>query len=162
MAHRIYYCGYNGIYNNKESYVVDAVSNDLGIANIPLYLVGGSWDIDVHFKGDENYNPAVVNREININRFEQKETTIITENLQLNETELIAPQMRSIVLASTPASSRKLLAFALFSVPNMDTTSKSGSAIRKSLCFGMTAAFSGNCFQSCANPTGTKIHKISE
>ena len=78
-----------GIYNNKESYVVDAVSNDLGIANIPLYLVGGSWNIDVHFKGDETYNPPVVNRGININRFEQKETTIITENLQLNETELI-------------------------------------------------------------------------
>lgn len=78
-----------GLYNNKESYVIDATSNEIGIATVPLYLVGGSWNVDVHFKGDETYNPTVVSREININRFEQKETKIIGENLYIREDYLL-------------------------------------------------------------------------
>lgn len=65
-----------GFYNNDYSFVNDAVTNEYGIATVPIYLAGDSYFVDVHFKGDEYYKPQVVTKEIIIDKFEQLETTI--------------------------------------------------------------------------------------
>lgn len=74
-----------GIYNKQENYVMSSTTNEQGVASIPLYLAGDSWHMDVHFKGDDSFNPSVVSREINIRKFERTGTSLSSQNLHINE-----------------------------------------------------------------------------
>jgi len=74
-----------GIYNKQESYVLPVTSNAQGVANAPLYLAGDSWLVDVHYGGDDTYNPQVISQEININKHKKLGSQLISENLELEE-----------------------------------------------------------------------------
>lgn len=71
-------------YNKNYSFVREATTNEYGVASVPLYLGGDSWFVDVHFKGNETYNPKVVTREITIEKFMQLQTYFTSENLVIN------------------------------------------------------------------------------
>ena len=71
-------------YNNDYSFVNDVTTNEYGVASVPIYLNGDSWFVDTHFKGDENYKPQLLTREINIEKFEILDTYITSENLSIN------------------------------------------------------------------------------
>ena len=77
-----------GIYNKQESYVLSSITNEQGIASVPLYLTGDSWSIDVHFAGDEECKPFVVSRNIDIRKFERLDSSISSENLIINIDEI--------------------------------------------------------------------------
>lgn len=71
-------------YNADFSFEREATTNQYGVASVPMYLTGDSWFVDVHFKGNESYNPQLVTREINIEKFERLESYINSENLTIN------------------------------------------------------------------------------
>lgn len=78
-----------GFYNDKENYVFDVITNNFGVATIPIYLGVGNWFVDVHFKGDNEYKPNIVNKNIIINNFIKHDVNISSENLLLNENRLL-------------------------------------------------------------------------
>ena len=77
-------------YNKDYSFSKDVTTNNYGVASVPLYLTGDSWKVDVHFKGNEWFLPNLVTREITIQKFERKLTYIESENLHLNEDDVIS------------------------------------------------------------------------
>ena len=79
-----------GFYNDKENYVFDIITNNFGVATIPIYLDVGNWFVDVHFKGDDEYKPNIVTRNITINNFVKHDVNISSENLLLNENRLLS------------------------------------------------------------------------
>lgn len=79
-----------GFYNDKENYVFDIVTNDFGVATLPIYLGVGDWFVDIHFKGDDEYKPNVANKRIVINNFVKHDVIISSENLLLNENRLLS------------------------------------------------------------------------
>lgn len=76
-------------YNDKENYNFDLVTNDFGVATLPIYLGVGNWYVDIHFKGDDEYKPNIVTRNIIINNFVKHDVNISSENLLLNENRLL-------------------------------------------------------------------------
>ena len=72
-------------YNNDYTFERTATTNEFGVASVPIYLTGDSWFVDVHFKGDENYKPQVITKEINIEKFERLSTKIVSYNLNISE-----------------------------------------------------------------------------
>lgn len=76
-------------YNQDENYVFDVSTNDYGVANIPIYLNKGSWKVDSIFKGDDTYKPAVNTNNILIKEYIQLETRILSQNIRLDETEIM-------------------------------------------------------------------------
>lgn len=76
-------------YNDKENYNFDLVTNDFGVATLPIYLGVGNWFVDIHFKGDVEYKPNIVTRNIIINNFVKHDVNISSENLLLNENRLL-------------------------------------------------------------------------
>ena len=77
-------------YNLDYSFPQEVVTNNYGVASIPLYLTGESWKVDVHFKGDEHYLPNYVTKEITIQRFEKLMSEINSSNLHINEDDVIS------------------------------------------------------------------------
>lgn len=77
-------------YNDKENYNFDLVTNDFGVANVPIYLGVGNWFVDIHFKGDNEYKPNIVTRNIIINNFVKHDVIITSENLLLNENSILS------------------------------------------------------------------------
>ena len=71
-------------YNNDYTFERQASTNEYGVASVPMYLSGNAWFVDVHFKGNAEYKPQVVTREINIEKFERLNTYITSENLVIN------------------------------------------------------------------------------
>ena len=71
-------------YNNDYTFERQTTTNEYGVASVPMYLSGNAWFVDVHFKGNEEYKPQVVTREINIEKFERLNTYITSENLTIN------------------------------------------------------------------------------
>ena len=51
-------------YNNDYSFEREAVTNEYGVASVPMYLVGDAYFVDVHFKGNEQYKPQLITKEI--------------------------------------------------------------------------------------------------
>lgn len=77
-------------YNDKENYNFDLITNDFGVANVPIYLGVGNWFVDIHFKGDNEYKPNIVTRNIIINNFVKHDVIITSENLLLNENNILS------------------------------------------------------------------------
>ena len=77
-------------YNDKENYNFDLVTNGFGVANVPIYLGVGNWFVDIHFKGDNEYKPNIVTRNIIINNFVKHDVIITSENLLLNENNILS------------------------------------------------------------------------
>lgn len=77
------------LYNNDESYHLNATTNNYGVASVPIYLKGGAWKVDICFKGNETYNPYIITRNVLISNFVQYESYIETENLTLNENKIL-------------------------------------------------------------------------
>ena len=71
-------------YNNDYSFERQTTTNEYGVASVPIYLSGDAWFVDVHFKGNEQYKPQVVTKEIIIEKFEILNTYIKSENLVIN------------------------------------------------------------------------------
>lgn len=71
-------------YNNDYSFERQTTTNEYGVASVPLYLGGDAWFVDVHFKGNEQYKPQVVTKEIIIEKFERLDSYITSENLVIN------------------------------------------------------------------------------
>jgi len=71
-------------YNNDYTFERQTTTNEYGVASVPMYLSGNAWFVDVHFKGNDEYKPQVVTREINIEKFERLNTYITSENLTIN------------------------------------------------------------------------------
>ena len=71
-------------YNNDYTFERQTTTNEYGVASVPMYLSGNAWFVDVHFKGNEEYKPQVVTREINIEKFERLDSYITSENLVIN------------------------------------------------------------------------------
>lgn len=71
-------------YNNDYSFEREATTNQYGVASVPLYLSGDAWFVDVHFKGNEQYKPQLVTKEIIIEKFERLDSYITSENLVIN------------------------------------------------------------------------------
>ena len=71
-------------YNGQNSMVNEAITNEYGIASIPLLLTGGAWFVDVHFKGNEEYKPFIVTKEVTVEKFVRLESSITSENTVIN------------------------------------------------------------------------------
>lgn len=71
-------------YNNDYSFERQTTTNEYGVASVPLYLGGDAWFVDVHFKGNEQYKPQVVTKEIIIEKFERLDSFITSENLVID------------------------------------------------------------------------------
>lgn len=71
-------------YNNDYSFERQTTTNEYGVASVPLYLGGDAWFVDVHFKGNEQYKPQVVTKEIIIEKFERLDSYITSENLVID------------------------------------------------------------------------------
>ena len=71
-------------YNNDYSFERQTTTNEYGVASVPLYLSGDAWFVDVHFKGNEQYKPQVVTKEIIIEKFERLDSYITSENLVID------------------------------------------------------------------------------
>lgn len=71
-------------YNNDYSFERQTTTNEYGVASVPIYLSGDAWFVDVHFKGNEQYKPQLVTKEIIIEKFERLDTYITSENLVIN------------------------------------------------------------------------------
>lgn len=71
-------------YNNDYSFERQTTTNEYGVASVPLYLSGDAWFVDVHFKGNEQYKPQLVTKEIIIEKFERLDSYITSENLVIN------------------------------------------------------------------------------
>jgi len=76
-------------FNNDETFFNTSTTDEYGVAKVPMYLKDGAWEVDVVYKGDENYNPIIINRDVTVNTFEEYDTEILSENLVLNETKLL-------------------------------------------------------------------------
>ena len=63
-------------YNNDYTFEKEVVTDEYGVANVPMYLVGDAYFVDVHFKGDEQYKPQLITKEVIIEKFERMATTI--------------------------------------------------------------------------------------
>lgn len=63
-------------YNNDYTFEKEVVTDEYGVASVPLYLVGDAYFVDVHFKGDEQYKPQLITKEVIIEKFERMATTI--------------------------------------------------------------------------------------
>ena len=61
-------------YNNDYSFERETVTNEYGVASVPIYLSGDAYFVDVHFKGNEQYNPQLITKEIIIEKFEKMVT----------------------------------------------------------------------------------------
>lgn len=77
-------------YNKDYSFSKEVFTDKFGNASVPLYLTGDSWKVDVHFKGFMNFLPNLVTREVTIQEFQQKLTYIESENLHINEDDVIS------------------------------------------------------------------------
>jgi len=77
------------LYNNDESYHLNATTNSYGVASVPIYLKGGAWKVDVYFKGDETYNPYIITRNVLISNFIRYDSFINGDNATLNENKLL-------------------------------------------------------------------------
>ena len=71
-------------YNNDYSFEREATTNQYGVASVPIYLSGDAWFVDVHFKGNEQYKPQLVTKEVIIEKFERLDSYITSENLVIN------------------------------------------------------------------------------
>lgn len=71
-------------YNNDYSFERQTTTNEYGVASVPIYLSGDAWFVDVHFKGNEQYKPQLVTKEIIIEKFERLDSYITSENLVIN------------------------------------------------------------------------------
>lgn len=71
-------------YNDNQSIVRTAKTNIYGVAKVPIMLSGGAWFVDVHFKGNDEYKPCVITKEINIEKFTRLDSEITSENLVIN------------------------------------------------------------------------------
>ena len=71
-------------YNNDYSFERGTITNQYGVAKVPIYLSGDAWFVDVHFKGNEQYKPQVVTKKIIIENFERLDSYITSENLVIN------------------------------------------------------------------------------
>lgn len=71
-------------YNNDYSFERQTTTNQYGVASVPIYLSGDAWFVDVHFKGNEQYKPQLVTKEIIIEKFERLDSYITSENLVIN------------------------------------------------------------------------------
>src|SRR5574344_1019794 len=80
-------------YNNDYSFERQTTTNEYGVASVPLYLGGDAWFVDVHFKGNEQYKPQVVTKEIIIEKFERLDSYITSENLVID---IDVPSMNTI------------------------------------------------------------------
>ena len=63
-------------YNNDYTFEKEVVTDEYGVATVPMYLVGDAYFVDVHFKGDEQYKPQLITKEVIIEKFERMATTI--------------------------------------------------------------------------------------
>ena len=75
-------------YNNDYSFERKTVTNEYGVASVPIYLSGDAWFVDVHFKGNDTYKPQLVTKEIIIEKFERLDSYITSENLVINVDEV--------------------------------------------------------------------------
>ncbi len=75
-------------YNNDYSFERQTTTNEYGVASVPIYLSGDAWFVDVHFKGNEQYKPQLVTKEIIIEKFERLDSYITSENLVINVDEV--------------------------------------------------------------------------
>ena len=71
-------------YNNDYSFERQTTTNEYGVESVPLYSGGDAWFVDVHFKGNEQYKPQVVTKEIIIEKFERLDSFITSENLVID------------------------------------------------------------------------------
>ena len=71
-------------YNNDYSFERETITNQYGVAKVPIYLSGDTWFVDVHFKGNEQYKPQVVTKKVIIEKFERLDSYITSENLAIN------------------------------------------------------------------------------
>lgn len=71
-------------YNNDYSFERQTVTNEYGVASVPIYLSGDAWFVDVHFKGDEQYKPQLITKDVIIEKFERLDSYITSENLVIN------------------------------------------------------------------------------
>ena len=71
-------------YNDNYSIVNESITNEYGVASMPLILSGGSWFADVHFTGNEEYRPFIVTREVNVEKFVRLDSNITSENIVIN------------------------------------------------------------------------------
>ena len=76
-------------YNNDENLKVKTMTNDYGVATVPLYLKGGAYKVDVVFDGVSILNPLVETRNVIVNNFEQLDSLLFSDNLVLNETQIL-------------------------------------------------------------------------
>lgn len=77
-------------YKQDESYVLETTTNEYGVAKQPIYLNKGAWNVDTIFKGDSTYKPAVNTNEILVKEYIQLETKLLSENVILDESEIMA------------------------------------------------------------------------
>ena len=77
-------------YNNDLTFAKTVNTNEFGVASIPLYLTGDTWYVDIHFKGDGYYKPQIQTHTITIEKFQRLGTYIDSENLALDEDELLS------------------------------------------------------------------------
>lgn len=85
-------------YNNDYSFERETVTNEYGVATVPMYLVGDSYFVDVHFKGDEQYKPQIVTKEIIIEKFEKMKTTLTPHTYPNNSTDVYTDRFYSVKL----------------------------------------------------------------
>ena len=71
-------------YNNDYSFERETVTNEYGVASVPIYLSGDAYFVDVHFKGNEQYKPQLVTKDVIIEKFERLDSYITSENLVIN------------------------------------------------------------------------------
>lgn len=77
-------------YNNNECFVKEVTINENGVVSAPILLSGDAWSVDVHFKGNDNYKPAISSKTITIDKWRQLTSSISAENLEINEDDVIA------------------------------------------------------------------------
>ena len=76
-------------YNNDDSFKVVSQTNAYGVASVPLYLKGGAYNVDIVYEGSETYNPLTSTCLVTVVNFERLETDLSSENLALNENQLL-------------------------------------------------------------------------
>lgn len=77
-------------YNADRTFEREVTTNEFGIASVPIYLSGDTWNVDTHFKGNEEYKPQLVTKVVTVQKFEQLKTKITSYNLQVSEETILA------------------------------------------------------------------------
>ena len=77
-------------YRQDENYIITTTTNEYGVATAPIYLNKGAWKVDSVFNGDDTYKPVINTNDIIIKEYIQLGTSILSENIILDESEVMA------------------------------------------------------------------------